>query len=586
VSAAEQAKVQEKIADKELKSVAGIVTFTDAANGDFNGTFMLAPETTSMPETIGDPRWTLTVAASYAITIAEGIQNGTVKVSYAYASADAEVTVTATPATGYELEAITVTCKNIDEAVIVTDGKFTMPADEVTVNATFKKAPVDIVVEASDITEGDITAAIAAKIAAAGAPAKNITINLAADGAYTVSAPIDVPAGLTINGNGATIDGSALTTQMIQMSTTPSVGMNEKDAYLSDGIVVKDVKITGLKYQFIYGNKMKYLLATLSVENSIIAVDGTNNKTIFDFNGGGNASEIIIDKSTIYANPSNAQNGGLFSSQSGQGSIQDLGSDKQLFAITNSTIYNVAYGKTTNSQRRNNTAGMEYKVENSIIVNSGKSGQFIVGLNGGSANSVQTYTISGNVFSFDGADVSAAEQAKVQEKIADKELKSVAGMVTFTDAANGDFNGSFLLAPETTSMPETIGDPRWTVTTVTSYAITIADVIENGTVKVDKAYAAEGAEVTVIATPAEGYELDAILVRGVTSDIAVVVTDGKFTMPSDAVTVSATFKIATGINSIAADKLKDATIYTIGGQRVNSVKKGLYIINGKKVVIK
>ena len=42
----------------------------------------------------------------------------------------------------------------------------------------------------------------------------------------------------------------------------------------------------------------------------------------------------------------------------------------------------------------------------------------------------------------------------------------------------------------------------------------------------------------------------------------------------------------TGINSIAADKMKDATIYTISGQRVEKAQKGLYIINGKKVVIK
>ena len=384
VSAAEQTKVQEKIADKELNSIAGVVTFTDAANGDFNGTFVLAEGATSAPATLpGDPRWTVKYPAS------------------------------------------------------------------------------DIVVNAENITDGDITAALTA--ATFGKTAQNITINLAENGAYTVSNSIEVPAGLTINGNGATIDASALTVPVIKMSTTPSVSTNEKDAYLSDGIIVKDLKVTGVKYQFIYGNKMKYLLAKVEVDNSVIAIDGTNKKTIFDFNGGGNASEIIINKSTLWANPSNAQNGGLFSSQSGHGSIQDLGSEKQLFAITNSTIYNIAYGKTTNTQRRNNTAGMEFKVENSIIANSGKSGQFIVGLNGGSANAAQTYTINNNIFNFDAADVSAAEQTKVQEKIADKELNSIAGVVTFTDAANGDFGGTFTLASGATEPTSKPGDPRWAV---------------------------------------------------------------------------------------------------------------------------
>jgi hypothetical protein len=55
-------------------------------------------------------------------------------------------------------------------------------------------------------------------------------------------------------------------------------------------------------------------------------------------------------------------------------------------------------------------------------------------------------------------------------------------------------------------------------------------------------------------------------------------------MPEGDVTIS--IELATGINSIAADKMKDATIYTIGGQRVDKAQKGLYIINGKKVVIK
>jgi len=53
-----------------------------------------------------------------------------------------------------------------------------------------------------------------------------------------------------------------------------------------------------------------------------------------------------------------------------------------------------------------------------------------------------------------------------------------------------------------------------------------------------------------------------------------------------------TFKIkviATGINAITADEnLEDAKVYTVGGQRVDgtSVKKGVYIVNGKKMVIK
>ena len=44
---------------------------------------------------------------------------------------------------------------------------------------------------------------------------------------------------------------------------------------------------------------------------------------------------------------------------------------------------------------------------------------------------------------------------------------------------------------------------------------------------------------------------------------------------------------ATGITTvIGADELNDDKAYNLGGQRVQNPKKGLYIINGKKVVIK
>ena len=458
VSKAGKHKVGEENVDIVQNSIAAVVAFADAAHGDF----------TQATAKAGDPRW-----IQYSVAIADGIQNGTVVADVAIAKAGEIVTLTATPAEGYSLSAYDV--KNGETAVAVKDNKFTMPAGDVTVGATFRVAPVNVEIAATDITEGDITAAIAAK---AGEKAiKNLTITLAANTAYKVTGTMKVEGNVTITGaEGTTIDASALLVTegesktynpFIQMNPfAADATLNAKDACVIDGIIIKDVTITGLPAQLIYGNKQKYLMSKILVENSVIGINGTAKKTIFDFNGGGNASEIIVNNSTLWANPSNEQNGGLFSSQSGHGSIQDLGSDKQLFAITNSTIYNIVYGKTTNSQRRNNTAGMEFKVENSIIVNSGKNGQFIVGLNGGSANSAQTYTASNNVFNFGDADVSAAEEAKVKEKVAEFTMTSINGVVAFTDAANGDFNAQLGVALAPTEPTVAVGDPRWTVTAV------------------------------------------------------------------------------------------------------------------------
>jgi hypothetical protein len=63
-------------------------------------------------------------------------------------------------------------------------------------------------------------------------------------------------------------------------------------------------------------------------------------------------------------------------------------------------------------------------------------------------------------------------------------------------------------------------------------------------------------EVTITATPSsDDYELESLTVRGVKSDEVVPVTDGKFTMPADAVVVTAVFKEkggGTGIKTIEA----------------------------------
>ena len=77
-------------------------------------------------------------------------------------------------------------------------------------------------------------------------------------------------------------------------------------------------------------------------------------------------------------------------------------------------------------------------------------------------------------------------------------------------------------------------------TVVKPNKVIVAAEIENGTVKV-QAQACAGDEVTVTATPAEGYELEAITVKDADEN-EITVTDGKFIMPAKAVTVSATFK--------------------------------------------
>ncbi len=78
--------------------------------------------------------------STYAVSIAEGIVNGTVEAAPAKACADETVKLTITPADGYELDELTV--MNGETPVTVTDNTFVMPAAAVTVSATFKEKAV------------------------------------------------------------------------------------------------------------------------------------------------------------------------------------------------------------------------------------------------------------------------------------------------------------------------------------------------------------------------------------------------------------------------------------------------------------
>lgn len=85
------------------------------------------------------------------------------------------------------------------------------------------------------------------------------------------------------------------------------------------------------------------------------------------------------------------------------------------------------------------------------------------------------------------------------------------------------------------------------------YAVDMPTAAANGSVDMP-ASANPGDEVTIVATPDEGYELDAITVTGKSTNNAYEVNaDNKFTMPEENVNVTVTFKQITGINNVNAN---------------------------------
>ena len=369
---------------------------------------------------------------------------------------------------------------------------------------------VAVTVEAADIT-GDITAALNEKktvVTEAGDIVGDITINLAENGNYTVSAPIEAGGSVVINGAaGAVIDASGLNAPFIQMSATPAVEKNELAAYPIDGITIKDVTINDVKSNLVEGKNAIYYMKAILIDNSVIKF-ASGSKHILDFQNNGLAEELKINNSTLWAADDAKHTGRLYQQQGGK-KPAEAGATQLKVSIVNSTLYNISNGSNyVGYYRENSKSYHTFEVLNSVIVNCATSGNFVISLNQKQKGANSTWNVNGNIFNFGGVDTSADEVSHSAENVV---KNSTAGVVTFTDAASGNFNGVFT-GEAATAPTEYPGDPRW------SYTYT------------------------------------------------------------------------TGINTISADKaadaLENAEIYNLQGQRVENAKRGLYIVNGRKVVIK
>lgn len=95
--------------------------------------------TFTMPAAEVDVAATFTERPTYAVVIGS-MSNGTVTASPSPTWAGNEVTLTVTPSAGYVLNTLTVTGNTSGNEVTVTNNKFTMPDEPVTVNATFVKS--------------------------------------------------------------------------------------------------------------------------------------------------------------------------------------------------------------------------------------------------------------------------------------------------------------------------------------------------------------------------------------------------------------------------------------------------------------
>ena len=305
-------------------------------------------------------------------------------------------------------------------------------------------APKDVKLALSPGT--DISAAIEAELA--GAEAKSIEIILSV-GNFTITKSITCSGNFEISGaKPSIIDASALEGPMIQMAAPTEITK-------IDNIIISDLTIKGLKQPLFYSAQKNYDIAQFNITDCVIELAA--DATTIDFTKGSAARNINVLNSTIYAPTATTKS--FYSSQSGQKVTEFDAEAIQTFTFKGNTMYNLAKAKNFFTHRQNNQKWLAYDVENNIFVNCGKNGQAIKGMNGGQGGANPIWTIKGNAFNFDGADTSATESTGDE---AEPVQDSVAGVIAFTDAANGDFNGTFTLG-EGATKPEALGDPRWTI---------------------------------------------------------------------------------------------------------------------------
>ena len=312
---------------------------------------------------------------------------------------------------------------------------------------------VELILQGKDVVvdspaAGDLTEAI--NKAAAGRAVNNLTINLAANTTYTLSAPIESAGNVIINGaDGATIDASGNSGAFIQLSSTPAESIKNKNNYyqLDAEILVKDVEITGVQGRFLYDGGKQYSLKAATIDNCVIALATTSAVPFVAFNTGG-INAFTIQNSTIYQTGSSNVN---YFVQYTNGARHDrLGWDEATsLTYKNNTFYNVASGNWANGSGMQNYT--QYVVEGNIWYESsnGNIARYLMfGRLGGNG---ATATYSNNTYWKNGA---AVDQGSY-----DASGTSLTTDPEFKDAANGDFT----LGEHTDQAKYQTGDPRWLV---------------------------------------------------------------------------------------------------------------------------
>ena len=472
-----------------------------------------------------EPAPTQPQGKQYTIKIGT-IKNGSIEASGETAGKGDKVSLTIAPKAGYELEKLTV--KNASGQVIsVTDNEFTMPASNVTVEATFKTA----------------------------AKKHSITINSASNGKVTASVTTSA-AGEEILLTAAPNSGYELDT-LTAMNTT-----NNTQVTVTNGKFTMPDGNVNIVATFKKASADTYKVSFSSITNGSVTANVTSAKA-------GDTVTLTIAPADGYALDAltikDASNGTVTAAGSGNTRTFTMpAGNVTITAYFAAVKYNVAIATSTNGSVSVNPD--TYKKGETVSLTVTPTNGYVLDKLTVKDASGAIITATGNAFTMPASDVTVSATFKknaftvevtTNDRGTAKASSGTAKMgdtitITCTPLANYEMNDVYVkdaegnsIAVSGTGTTRAFTMPASNVTVSVYFQIIKRDIEittpVNGTVTANPTASAKNKTVTLTVKPDAGYELDKLTVKDA-SGKAITVKDNKFTMPESKVTVTATFK--------------------------------------------
>ena len=640
------------VADKTSANADEIITLTatpeegyhlEAYNVTSNGQQITVNNNQfKMPK--GDVTVSATFAAgSYTISVDSSIEHGSISADKATAHVGDEIILTDTPDDGYRLDAYSVTSGG--KEITVRNDTFKMPAGDVTVSATF--TAINYTVSISSTPNGTVTASkTSANVD------EIITLTATPDNGYNLAGftvtsggqnievkdnSFKMPAGnVTVS---ATFTAGSYTISVDSNIEHGSVTADKTTAHFGDVITLTATPVDG--YQFgaftvtsggqtvaLSGNNTFTMPAgdvTVSATFTAIGYSITLPATITG--GTVTASKTtanVGEEITFTATPSAGYNFGAFTVTSGGQTVTLSGNETFTMPAGDVTVsatftaidYLVSVAATTNGSvtaSKTSNAHVGDIITLTASPNDGyQFGAFTVTSNG------QTITVTDNSFTMPAGNVTvSATFTAVGYTVgvatmthgsvtASKTTANVGEEITLTATPNAGYTfGEYIVTSGgqsvTVSTNGTFTMPAGNVAisatfTPIDYSITLPASITGGTVTASKSTAHVDDEITLTATPVDGYQFGAFTVTS--NGQTVTVSDNTFTMPAGNVTVSATFTAidytvsvaATTNGSVTASKTSNAhvgDIITLTASPNDGYQFGAFTVtsNGQTVTV-